>query len=36
MNWRKATKESHEAANGAHNYWHVAANLIQVDVESKT
>lgn len=22
----------HEAAKGAHNYWHVAANLIQADV----
>ena len=26
----------HEAANGAHNYWHVAANLIQADVVSDT
>jgi hypothetical protein len=26
----------HEAANGAHNYWHVAANLIQADVASNT
>jgi len=26
----------HEAANGAHNYWKVAANLIQADVASDT
>ena len=26
----------HEAAKGAHNYWHVAANLIQADVGSDT
>ncbi len=26
----------HEAAKGAHNYWHVAANLIQADVASDT
>jgi hypothetical protein len=26
----------HEAANGAHNYWQVAANLIQADVASDT
>jgi hypothetical protein len=26
----------HEAANGAHNYWHVAAQLIQADVASDT
>ena len=24
----------HEAAKGLHNYWHVAANLIQADVAS--
>ena len=24
----------HEAANGAHNYWHVAAQLIQTDIAS--
>lgn len=26
----------HEAANGAHNYWKVAAQLIQADVASDT
>jgi hypothetical protein len=26
----------HEAAKGAHNYWHVAAQLIQADVVSDT
>jgi len=26
----------HEAAKGAHNYWHVAANLIQEDVAGDT
>jgi len=26
----------HEAANGAHNYWQVAAQLIQADVASDT
>ena len=26
----------HEAAKGAHNYWHVAAQLIQADVASNT
>ena len=26
----------HEMANGAHNYWHVAAQLIQADVASDT
>lgn len=26
----------HEAAQGAHNYWHVAAQLIQADVASDT
>ena len=26
----------HEAAKGQHNYWHVAANLIQADVASDT
>lgn len=26
----------HEAAKGAHNYWHVAAQLIQTDVASDT
>jgi hypothetical protein len=26
----------HEAAKGAHNYWHVAANLVQADVASDT
>ena len=26
----------HEAANGAHNYWKIAANLIQADVASDT
>ncbi|MDV7401614.1 hypothetical protein RZS08_59900 [Arthrospira platensis SPKY1] len=26
----------HEAANEAHNYWQVAANLIQADVASDT
>ncbi len=26
----------HEAAKGAHNYWHVAAHLIQADVASDT
>lgn len=26
----------HEAANGAHNYWKVAANLIQADLASDT
>lgn len=26
----------HEAAKGSHNYWHVAANLIQAEVESDT
>jgi len=26
----------HEAAKGTHNYWHVAANLIQADVASDT
>lgn len=26
----------HEAAKWAHNYWHVAANLIQADVASDT
>jgi len=26
----------HEAAKGAHNYWQVAANLIQADVSSNT
>ena len=26
----------HDAANGAHNYWHVAAQLIQADVASDT
>jgi hypothetical protein len=26
----------HEAAKGAHNYWHVAAQLIQADVASDT
>jgi hypothetical protein len=26
----------HEAAKGAHNYWHVAANLIQAEVASDT
>ena len=25
----------HEAAKGAHNYWHVAANLIQAEGEQK-
>jgi hypothetical protein len=25
----------HEAANGSHNYWHVAANLIQAEGEQK-
>ena len=24
----------HEAAKGTHNYWHVAANLIQADIQS--
>ena len=26
----------HEATKGAHNYWHVAAQLIQADVASET
>lgn len=26
----------HEAAKGSHNYWHVAAQLIQADVASDT
>jgi hypothetical protein len=26
----------HEAAKGSHNYWHVAAHLIQADVASDT
>lgn len=26
----------HEAAKGTHNYWHVAANLIQAEVASDT
>ena len=26
----------HEATKGAHNYWHVAAQLIQADVASDT
>jgi hypothetical protein len=26
----------HEAAKGVHNYWHVAANLIQAEVGSDT
>lgn len=26
----------HESAKGVHNYWHVAANLIQADVASNT
>jgi hypothetical protein len=26
----------HEVAKGAHNYWHVAAQLIQADVASDT
>ena len=26
----------HEAAKGSHNYWHVAANLIQAEVASDT
>lgn len=26
----------HEAAKGAHNYWQVAANLVQADVASDT
>ena len=26
----------HEAAKGTHNYWQVAANLIQADVASDT
>ena len=26
----------HEAAKGAHNYWQVAANLIQADLTSDT
>ena len=26
----------HEAAKGAHNYWYVAAQLIQADVASDT
>lgn len=26
----------HKASNGAHNYWHVAAQLIQADVASDT
>ena len=26
----------HEMAKGAHNYWHVAAQLIQADVASDT
>ena len=26
----------HEAANGSHNYWQVAAQLIQADVASDT
>lgn len=26
----------HEAAKGSHNYWHVAANLVQADVASDT
>jgi hypothetical protein len=26
----------HEAAKEAHNYWHVAANLIQAEVASDT
>lgn len=26
----------HEAAKGVHNYWHVAANLIQEDVAGDT
>ena len=26
----------HEAAKGSHNYWQVAANLIQADVASDT
>ena len=26
----------HEAAKGAHNYWQVAANLIQADAASDT
>jgi hypothetical protein len=26
----------HEAAKGAHNYWHVAAQLIQADVGNET
>jgi hypothetical protein len=26
----------HESAKGSHNYWHVAANLVQADVASDT
>lgn len=26
----------HEAAKSSHNYWHVAANLVQADVASDT
>lgn len=26
----------HECAKGSHNYWHVAANLVQADVASDT
>ena len=26
----------HKMANGAHNYWHVAAQLIQADLASDT
>ena len=26
----------HDAAKGAHNYWHIAAQLIQADVGSDT
>ena len=26
----------HESAKGSHNYWHVAANLVQADIASDT
>lgn len=41
MGYKQAVKDAvnllmiqHEAAEGTHNYWQVAANLIQADVES--
>lgn len=38
MGYKQAIKDvaallmiQHEAANGAHNYWHVAANLVEAE-----